>query len=122
MHVLHDRASIARLDDLDLRTLIEWRIRQIETSVPWDSAILGPFILVEPGDSIEALVAATGISAATDFEFLDEHVHYYEALWIISDDGYGVDLFIPKRAGIDPTLLAMCAAFAVPVIPAEPAT
>lgn len=40
MQVLRDRATIARLEDLDLRMLIEWRIRQIEESVPWDAAIL----------------------------------------------------------------------------------
>lgn len=122
MQVLRDRATIARLEDLDLRMLIEWRIRQIEESVPWDAAILGPFILVEPGDNIDTLLAATGIATVTDFEFVDEHAHCYEAVWVVSDDGYGVDLFIPKRADIDPQLLALCAAFAVPASPAEPAT
>ncbi len=122
MQVLRDRATIARLEDLDLRMLIEWRIRQIEESVPWDAAILGPFILVEPGDSIDTLLAATGIATVTDFEFVDEHAHYYEAVWIVSDDGYGVDLFIPKRADIDPQLLALCAACAVPATPAESAS
>jgi hypothetical protein len=122
MHVLRDRASIARLEDIDLRTLIEWRIRQIEESMPWDAAVLGPFIVAEPGDSIDTLVAATGIVSVTDFEFVDEHAHYYEAVWIVSDDGYGVDLFIPRQAGIDPNLLALCAAFATPAMPSEPAT
>ena len=122
MRILRDRASIARLEDIDLRTLIEWRIRQIEASVPWDAAILGPFILVEPGDTLETLLAATGIAAVAEFEFVDEHAHYYEAVWIVSDDGYGVDLFIPKRADTDPQLLALCAAFALPATPTEPAT
>jgi len=122
MHVLRDCASIARLEDLDLRTLIEWRIRQIEEFMPWDAAVLGPFIVAEPGDCIDTLVAATGIARVTDIEFVDEHAHYYEAVWIVSDDGYGVDLFIPKRADIDPNLLALCAAYATPAIPAEPAT
>jgi len=83
---------------------------------------LGLFIVAERRDTIDTLVAATGIASVTGFEFSNEHAHYYEAVWIVSYDCYGVDLFIPKRADIDPTLLALCAAFATPALPAEPAT
>lgn len=33
---------------------------------------------------------------------------------MLSDDGYGIDLLIPKAEGINPELLAMCAEYAVP--------
>ena len=37
-------------------------------------------------------------------------------VFIISDDGYGIEVWIPKTEGIDPDLLAMCKAFAVPAV------
>jgi hypothetical protein len=48
------------------------------------------------------------------FEWLVEHQSFYEAVFILSDDGFGVDLLIPKVSGIYAELLAMCAKYAVP--------
>jgi len=41
------------------------------------------------------------------FEALEEHARCYEMVFILNDDGYGIDIFIPKVIGIDPELLAM---------------
>jgi hypothetical protein len=48
------------------------------------------------------------------FEILVEHAHCYEMVFIISDDGYGIEVFIPKDLGIHPDLLAMCLQYAMP--------
>ena len=32
------------------------------------------------------------------FELIDEHAGYYEMVFILSDDGFGVEVFIPKVA------------------------
>jgi hypothetical protein len=84
---------------------------------------------VEPGDSIAEIEAATGCQIMQDpfkesgygdaefmpsFEWLVEHPSFYEAVFIFSDDGFGVDFLIPKVTGIDAELLAMCAKYAVP--------
>jgi hypothetical protein len=37
-----------------------------------------------------------------------------QRLFILNDDGFGIGIFIPKSEGIDPELLALCAAYAVP--------
>jgi hypothetical protein len=41
----------------------------------------------------------------------------YKLAGILSDGGFGIDIFIPKTAGIDAELLAMCAMYAVPAEP-----
>ena len=45
---------------------------------------------------------------------IEEHRSCYELVFIFSDDGYGIEIFVPKVDGIDPDLLAMCRQFAVP--------
>lgn len=127
MKILRDISAVAELEDPALRELIEQRIREIGESVPWEADTVGYFIVVEPGDRVDALEAVSGCSilAGVDgstrfgdpdfsprFEWLDEHAGYYEAVWIMSDDGFGIDFFIPKQPGIDRDLLALCAAYA----------
>ena len=51
MRILRDEAAIAALADAGLRQLIEQRIRQINACCPWDADELGPFVVVEPGDT-----------------------------------------------------------------------
>lgn len=133
MKILRSLADVAQLDDPALRMLIEQRIRQISGCAAWDDGVLGYFIVAEEADSVEALEAESGCPILTGlfgdarfpsedfspcFEWLEEHELYYEAVWILNDDGYGIDLLIPKRPGIDPELLAMCASFATPAPPA----
>ena len=91
--------------------------------------MLGYFLIVEPGDSLQAINAQLGFNILTNrwtgirfdqpgytqsFEILDEHAGYYEMVFIISDDGFGIEVFIPKAEGVDPDLLAMCQRYAVP--------
>ena len=47
-------------------------------------------------------------------EVIEEHRSCYELVFIFTDDGYGIEIFVPKVHGVDPELLAMCAQFAVP--------
>jgi hypothetical protein len=82
-------------------------------------------IVVEPGDEIAALERESGcpilhelfgearfgdpeFSPAT--EALEEHASCYELVFIFSDEGAGVLIFVPKVDGVAPELLAMCAA------------
>ena len=51
---------------------------------------------------------------APSWELLEEHPRFYEIVYILSDDGFGVEVFVPKRADVPQELLAMCAAYATP--------
>ncbi len=95
---------------------------------PYNADELGYFLIVEQGDSVAIINAQIGFDILSNrwtgirydqpdytqsFECLDEHAGYYEMVFIISDDGFGIEVFIPKAIDI-PDLLAMCAKFAVP--------
>ena len=130
MLVLRDTTAIAGITDPVLRELIERRIREISECCPWDADELGPMIVVEPGDTADELQAIMGFSIlegifddsrfgdddfSPSFEFAEVHGdHLYELVYIVSDGGYGYDIFIVNRSGIDPTILAFCQTYAVP--------
>lgn len=130
MVIVTDRDQISGIPDTQLRQLIELRIQGIEKCCDWDARELGPIIIVEPGDSASDLDTAMGFSileGALDdsrfgdecftpsFEFAECHYGYlYELVYIVSNSGYGYDIFIPSCPGVDPLLLTFCQTYAVP--------
>ena len=129
MIIFNDIEAIEQFSQMELRQHILEVINKITEGATYDPSIYGQFALVEPGDSIAEIEAETGCQVMHDlfndsrygdsefqpsFEWLVEHPSFYEAVFIFSDDGFGVDLLIPKALGIDVDLLAMCAKYAVP--------
>ena len=128
MKVIRDPADTASIADSELRTLVEKTIAALSEDYPYDPEEMGYFLIVEPGDSLATINAQIGFDILVNkwsgirfnqpgytqsFEVLDEHAGYYEMVFIISDDGFSVEVFIPKVTGIDPALLAMCQRYAV---------
>ena len=129
MIILHGPSSISSIPDLSIRALASHRFSQILSGEPYDYDQHGYMIIVEPGDSIESLESETGCSIIHNafdgthfsdsdftpcFEALEEHSHCFEMLFILNDEGFAIDIFIPKHSGIDPQLLALCIEYAVP--------
>ena len=96
---------------------------------PDDPADLLTVFVVEPGDTLQTIDAAMDGCFLTNhwsrrqlgdpafvpcFETLEEHATVYEMLFIQSDEGHALVIFVPKAAGIDSELLAMCAQYATP--------
>jgi hypothetical protein len=115
------------IDDPDIRRLVEERFDQIRNGDEYDPDIHGVMIVVEPGDTLDSLEEESGLPIATnpfdgarfpdsDFvpvcEYLEEHPQCYEMMFLFSDDGAGVNFFVPKR-GIDADVLSLCARFSV---------
>ncbi len=127
MLVLRNPASTGNIANPDIRSLVELRVDQVCAGEAYDYDQHGYMIVVESGDSVESLEAEVRYhllhDADTPFghpdftpscEVLEEHPDCYEMVFILNDDGFGIALFIPKAEGVDPDLLAMCAAFATP--------
>lgn len=111
MQVLSDRAALSRLPP-DLRGVIEAR-----QSALGDDLDLATFLLVEPGDPPTVLdphLRVPLLDAPVGFEVLEEHPCCFELVFVLNDDGSGLEVFIPKHPGIDRALLAWCAAHALP--------
>lgn len=135
MRVLRDPDLANTIEDEALRALVAQRFVEIAQDEPYDPDIYGYFIVMEPGDSVAALEKEAGWpilgSVFSDarfgdadfspcFEFLEEHERpaCYEAVFILNDGGFGIDLFIPKVPGMDRQLLDFCQTYSVPVPPA----
>jgi hypothetical protein len=134
MLAIRDQASAAQIGDLEIRQLVEQRIHDLSVE-PYDPDVLGYFLVIEPSDSLEEINGQLGFPILCNrfsgirfgdagftpsFEFVEEYAGCYDAVFILSDDGFGVEVFIPKAEGIDPGLLAMCASYATPATPEGP--
>ena len=129
MFIFNEIETIKQFYQIELRQHMLEIINKITEGATYDPSIYGHFVLVEVGDSIVEIEAKTGCQLMKNlsnnsrfgesdfqpsFEWLVEHPNFYEAVFIISDDGFGVDLMIPKLLGIDDDLLAICVKYAVP--------
>ena len=127
MLLLFDPSGVSRITDPDIRALVAYRYIQICAGEAYDVDLHGYMIVVEPGDSVEALEEECSCPIlhnlfdesrfgdpgyAPSFEHLEDHGGCYEMVFIMSDDGSGVSIFIPKSAGIDPELLSLCKVYA----------
>ena len=129
MIIFNEIEAFEQFSQIEIRQHMLEIINKITEGATYDPSIYGHFVLVEVGDSIVEIEAKTGCQIMHDlsnecqfddskiqpsFEWLVEHPSFYEAVFIISDDGFGVDLMIPKLLGIDDDLLAICVKYAVP--------
>lgn len=128
LHTPYDLASIA---DTSLSGVIRQRFTELAAYDDYTFDELAEFWLVELGDTIEALEAATQLRIAQDWfsdarypdpdfspawEVLEAHATAYEMVFITNDAGYGIVLWIPQY-GTDATLLAMCQHYSTPAPP-----
>lgn len=118
MQKITDPAQVNTIADLAIREFVQSRLRQLFSDVPYDPDEYGYFIVVEPGDTVAELEAETGWPILDDpfYESLEEHDAFYEMLFITTDDGFGITLFVPKAENISGDLLVMCRSQATPPV------
>ncbi len=104
------RTPAADAADPELRQLVD-RVFATVSDCP---EILGFIMVVEPGDTIASLDAQLGFSIlAGRHEFILEHTDWFELVYVLGQDGAGLEVFVPKV--IDQLeLLAMCQQHAIP--------
>jgi hypothetical protein len=133
MRILRDIDSI----NTEIRQNTDRQIaNQLTRHVQFDAEYHDPDVgelltvfLVEPGDTLHTIDDAMDGCFLTNhysrrqlgdpefvpcFETLEEHSTFYEVLFIQSDEGHALLILVPKRAGIDPELLSLCAKYATP--------
>ncbi len=127
MHVIRTDSDLESLEDPELLALVRQRITDTAEYVDHFSELVY-FVIVEAGDVIAAVDAALafpvmanrfdgipfGAPAFTpSWDVLAEHPGWFELVYVLSDDGNGVTLFVSKAEGVPVALLAMCRAYAV---------
>jgi len=76
--------------------------------------ILGFILVVEPGDTIASIDTQLGFPIlAGRHEFILEHADWFELVYVLGQDGSGLEVFVPKGIKL-PELLAMCQQHATP--------
>lgn len=93
----------------------------------WELADLAHFYIVEPGDSLDVIEMTLGFSPLVNFvdgarypdptfeppwEHLVARGIWYDFVFALSDSGFGINLLVPDRDGIDSILLELCRTFA----------
>ena len=92
-----------------------------------DLTEIARFIIVQPGDSLDALEKELGFSVFRNpvdgrlfgdpefdpgWEWIADHGHCFEMVFIYCDSGFGHVVIIPKEQGLAPELLRLCQAYA----------
>ena len=123
MMMLREPDDAARVDDAAIKALVIRRFEEL-CSPDYEWAELGYFVVVEPHDTIAELEATHRIAITTghcctvnygqpgfipSFELIEEHESSYELVFILSDSGFGVTLFVPKLPVIE--LVRFCREF-----------
>ena len=129
MIVLRDPQKLTQVAHPEIKTFLYQRFHDICDPEPYDPDEHGFFILVEPGDTSEQIELSTGYSLlkslfngtaygdpefSPDFEYLEDHGSFCEAVHIFTDSGFAVVMIVPKEDGIDGRILELCAEFATP--------
>ena len=127
MKLIRSDSDVDDIESPELRILIHRRIEEVAEYVDHFSDLVY-FVVVEGGDSIEAIDVALGFPVLANrfdgvafvdpgflpsWEVLAEHSGWYELVYVLSDDGAGVAVFISKDAGVPAELVAMCRKYAV---------
>ena len=126
MHVIRKESDLENVADAELVSLIH---RRIEETVEYVDrfAELVFFVVVQTGDDIGAVDAALGFAVMANrfdgiafgepgftpsWDALEEHAACFELVYVLSDDGCGITVFVTKAEGVPAELLAMCRQFA----------
>lgn len=124
MHILIDSKTIEEgarsWPDCDVRKLLAAHVARLSEYEGHGLGELVRFIVFEHGDTVTDLDAALGFPIMTNrfdgihygepnfspsWEVAEEYSHWYELIFVLSDDGFGVVVFIPKNT--QPQLLKM---------------
>lgn len=94
------------------RQLIEERMLTMADGEDFDSDIHGYFLVMEPGDCLAELEQEVG--PVDMVEVIEEHVAFFEAVFIPGSGDFGIVVLVPKTSSINPELLSFCQSHAVP--------
>ncbi|MDI1291467.1 MAG: hypothetical protein PSV18_01830 [Methylobacter sp.] len=127
MIVLRDPQQLNQVTQSDIKIFLQQRFHDICEPEPYDPDEHGFFILVQPGDTAEQVELETGYSLiksmfnntvygdsdfSPDFEYMEDHGGFYEAVFIFTDSGFAGVLIVPKDKAIDSKILEICTEFA----------
>jgi len=131
MNIVKKHSDTQQISNPAIRDLVRQRTNDLGGEA-FDIEAIGYFLVVESGDTIEAITAQVGFNIlhnrftgirfdatgfTPSFEFIEEFPSCFDIVFVLDDSGYGIELFVPKEEDTD--LLAMCRMFAFSSPPEE---
>lgn len=113
MLTITNSAEMARvlstMTDTTLKRILTDRVEQLAEYDGYDLGELAHFLIVQPGDTLDTIEAALGYSPITSLcEVVIDHGGWLEAVFIVSDDGFGWVLLVPDDPAAPPDLRELC--------------
>lgn len=103
MQLIDTEAALSAVTDPSLQPILDRFADMMD---------LATLYVIEPGDTLASLEGERGFPFEL-WEYVERHPgDWFEAVFIISDDGAGQVVLVPDRSWIDPELLALCRAAA----------
>lgn len=101
-------AFLAQPIDPKLHRILLDKVEQLAEYDGYDLGELAHFLIVQPGDTVEAIEAALGFSPTMQgAEAVTDHGGWVEAVFVLSDDGFGWVLVVPNTPAIPSELLQL---------------
>ena len=103
--------------DPTLRTLIGLRVWQVDTDRRRPLGEILQIVVVQPGDTSEAIHEAVGFPITWDqadqpgFEWMNDHGSWFELAYVLTDD-FGLLLFVADDSDTNHTLRFNCHGYA----------
>lgn len=126
MIVVRDVQATFQISDPHIKRFVQQRIFDLGGPA-FDPDALRYFLVFEAGDTAKAAQDHLGFNLqhnrycgfrfdqaeyTPSFEFVEEFSTFYNMVLILNDDGFGIELFIPKDERIDADIIGLCRKFA----------
>ena len=111
MHIFRDPESIRGAPDAvpQLASFINRRLQELSEYDGYELDQLVNIIVVECCDSLDAVNVALGFEVQErQAEVIEAHIGWYELTYVLSDDGFGLVVYVPDSPDIAPQLLRLC--------------
>lgn len=101
--------ALSTITDTTLKRILTDRVEQLSEYDGYDLGELAHFLIVQRADTLDAIEGALGFSPLTNLvELITDHGGWFEAVFILSDDGFGWVLLVPDDPAAPPDLLVLC--------------
>lgn len=107
--------AIAAPPDPVVGSLLQTQAEALACYEGYELTELAQFAIIQPSDTTDTIEQSLGCQLLDDAgsftkpaELISEHAGWYEVTFILSDDGFGLVLYVPKGERTDCRLLQAC--------------
>lgn len=116
MHVFREAAAIhdaqAKALGSELGELLDRLMEELNEYGGLDLSKLVHILEIEPSDALTDVDAELGFSLLDrPWDVVESHPGWFEITVVVSDDGFGWVIYVPKLASTDASLLEKCASY-----------